>query len=134
MKNFLSLFLTFNLSFFSFIYHHHYHHPFTPSHLYFMQPTKQIEKLNLRRMLSNYRNVNAAKTAPILSGHHNKNSENPQQQQPSTKSHHHHNNNKEHGKNQPILPEVGQYVYDSKTGKKYMRGKLMGKVRPLFTF
>ena len=79
-------------------------------------------------MLSNYRNVNAAKTAPILSGHHNKNSENAQQQ-PSTKSHH---NNKEHGKNQPILPEVGQYVYDTKTGKKYMRGKLMGKVRPLY--
>lgn len=76
-------------------------------------------------MLSNYRNVNAAKTAPILSSHHNKNSENAQQQQPSTKPHH--NNNKEHGKNQPILPEVGQYVYDTKTGKKYMRGKLMGK-------
>jgi len=41
----------------------------------------------------------------------------------STSKHH-----KEHSKNQPILPEVGQYVYDSKTGKKYMRGKLMGKV------
>jgi len=37
------------------------------------------------------------------------------------------NKHKEHSKNQPILPEVGQYVIDSKTGKKYLRGRLMGK-------
>lgn len=35
---------------------------------------------------------------------------------------------KEHTKNQPILPEVGQYVIDQKNGKKYLRGRLMGKV------
>lgn len=35
---------------------------------------------------------------------------------------------KEHGKGQPILPDVGQYVVDSKSGTKYLRGRLMGKV------
>lgn len=98
-------------------------------------------------MLSSYRNVTTAKTAPILSGgHHNhhhsssnkRDSENiaiatapPATTTTTTTttktSNNHHN--KEHSKNQPILPEVGQYVYDNKTGKKYARGKLMGKVR-----
>ena len=113
-------------------------------HLYFHQ--QQIEKLNLRRMLSSYRNVTTAKTAPILSGgHHNhhhsssnkRDSENiaiatappaTTTTTTSTKTSNNHHN-KEHSKNQPILPEVGQYVYDNKTGKKYARGKLMGKVR-----
>ncbi|XP_066915213.1 serine/threonine-protein kinase PLK1-like isoform X4 [Clytia hemisphaerica] len=77
-----------------------------------------IEKLHLRRMLSNYRNINSAKAAPIITSNKNENAISA-----STNKHHH----KEHSKNQPILPEVGQYVYDSKTGKKYLRGKLMGK-------
>ena len=107
-------FLTINYNFVSFFFSYSITCSASLSH-------DQIEKLNLRRMLSNYRNVSAAKTAPILIG---KNNENPQA---STKAHHQ-NNNKEHPKNQPILPEVGQYVYDTKTGKKYVRGKLMGKV------
>ena len=70
-------------------------------------------------MLSNYRNINSAKAAPIITNTKNENAISS-----SSNKHHH----KEHSKNQPILPEVGQYVYDSKTGKKYLRGKLMGKV------
>ena len=70
-------------------------------------------------MLSNYRNINTAKAAPIITMTNKNGGENGI----SSAKHH-----KEHSKNQPILPEVGQYVYDSKAGKKYMRGKLMGKV------
>ena len=43
-----------------------------------------------------------------------------------------HNKHKEHSKNVPILPEVGQYVIDAKAGRKYLRGRIMGKVRILF--
>ncbi|XP_057299857.1 serine/threonine-protein kinase PLK1-like isoform X2 [Hydractinia symbiolongicarpus] len=69
-------------------------------------PTKKIEKLQLRRMLATYRNLNTGKTT-------------------NTKNENH--KHKEHTKNQPILPEVGQFVVDPKSGKKYLRGRLMGK-------
>lgn len=38
----------------------------------------------------------------------------------------------EHGghiKSQPILPELPQVVVDQKTGKRYFRGRMLGKVR-----
>ncbi|XP_047123369.1 serine/threonine-protein kinase PLK1 isoform X3 [Hydra vulgaris] len=66
---------------------------------------KRIEKLHLRRMLASYRTMSTAKVATVKSD----------------------SKNKDHGKSQPILPEVSQLVIDPKSGKKYIRGKLMGK-------
>lgn len=62
-------------------------------------------------MLATYRNLNTGKTT-------------------NTKNENH--KHKEHTKNQPILPEVGQFVVDPKSGKKYSRGRLMGKVGDVF--
>lgn len=33
-----------------------------------------------------------------------------------------------HSKSQPILPELPQVVVDQKTGKRYFRGRMLGKV------
>ena len=43
-----------------------------------------------------------------------------------------HEERNEHGgpsKSQPILPELPQVVVDQKTGKRYFRGRMLGKVR-----
>lgn len=51
-----------------------------------------------------------------------------QQDQQSGQQDKQHKHKEHSNKNQPILPEVGQYVIDQKNGKKYLRGRLMGKV------